>query len=237
MPHRAHQLVVHHYRAVVSHMDVWRQRMDATTNWAAATAAGMIAFGFATTTSPHAVILLALGFQSVFLLMEARRYQVFDLWRRRFRTLNRTLVAPVLAGEGDELGPDDAAALAALARDLGRTVPHLDLLHALGFRIRRNYGYLFAGTLLAWALKVEMHPAPTTAAAEFLRRAAVAVIPGPVVVASLGVFAAGTLILALSAPSEGMLDWSEVPNPWRRMTARRWWPLRRNLDAGGGDGA
>jgi hypothetical protein len=44
-----------------------------------------------------------------------------------------------------------------------------------------------------------------------VRRAAVAVIPGPVVAASLGVFAAGAL--ALSAPSEGMLDWSEVPQP------------------------
>jgi uncharacterized membrane protein len=235
MPRRSNQLLVHHYRAVVSHMDVWRQRMDATTNWAAATAAGMIAFGF-TTTAPHAVILLALGFQSVFLLMEARRYQVFDLWRRRFRTLNRAFVAPALAGADDDIAPEDAQLLAALARDLGRTIPHMDLLHALGYRIRRNYGYLFAGTLLAWALKVEMHPQPTAAAGEFLRRAAVSVIPGPFIVASVAAFAGTVLVLALSAPSEGMLDWSEVPTPWQRLRRRS---SRGDSPAasGGGDGS
>jgi uncharacterized membrane protein len=44
---------VHFYRAVVGHMDVWRQRMDATTKWAAATAAGVITFTFSTVTAPH----------------------------------------------------------------------------------------------------------------------------------------------------------------------------------------
>lgn len=76
MPPRAsEQMLVHFYRAVVAHMDVWRQRMDATTNWAAATAAGMITFAFGTPSSPHFVLLLALVFQGVFLLMESRRYQ------------------------------------------------------------------------------------------------------------------------------------------------------------------
>lgn len=40
--------LTHFYRAVVGHADVWRQRMDATTNWAAATTAGMITFAFST---------------------------------------------------------------------------------------------------------------------------------------------------------------------------------------------
>lgn len=63
-------VLVHFYRAVVAPMDVWRQRMDATTNWAAATGAGMITFTFSTPAAPHYVLLLALFFQLVFLLME-----------------------------------------------------------------------------------------------------------------------------------------------------------------------
>src|SRR5690606_19527036 len=82
-------VVVHFYRAVVAHMDVWRQRMDATTNWAAATTAGMVTFSFGAPESPHFTLLLAAAFDVMFLLMESRRYQIFDLWRRRFRLLNR----------------------------------------------------------------------------------------------------------------------------------------------------
>lgn len=40
--------------------------------------------------------MLALVFQFVFLLMALRRYQTFDLWRRRFRVLNRALIVPAL---------------------------------------------------------------------------------------------------------------------------------------------
>ena len=39
-PDLSNPVFVHFYRAVVSHMDVWRQRMDATTNWAAAMTSG-----------------------------------------------------------------------------------------------------------------------------------------------------------------------------------------------------
>ena len=62
-------LIAHFYRAVVSHADVWRQRMDATTNWAAATTAGMVTFAFGTPAAPHVVLLLAAAFDLIFLLM------------------------------------------------------------------------------------------------------------------------------------------------------------------------
>ena len=47
-----HPVLVHFYRAVVSHADVWRQRMDATTNWAAATTAAMVTFAFGNASAP-----------------------------------------------------------------------------------------------------------------------------------------------------------------------------------------
>lgn len=61
----------------------------------------------------------------MFLLTESRRCQTFDLWRRRFRVLNRALIVPALdEGRSTESG---TAELQKLARDLGRTVPHLSL--------------------------------------------------------------------------------------------------------------
>lgn len=212
------QTLVHFYRAVVGHMDVWRQRMDATTNWAAATAAGMITFAFGTPASPHFVLLLALAFQGVFLLMESRRYQTFDLWRRRFRTLNRHLVAPVLRDD-PELSTEARTALAALAVELGRLVPQISLPAAAGYRIRRNYGYLFLVTLVAWILRLEVLAGADAGLARLVAEAAIGEVPGAIVLLGVLSAAAAGSLLAFLAPSERMLDWAAVPPPmtrWRR---------------------
>ena len=227
------QTLVHFYRAVVGHMDVWRQRMDATTNWAAATSAGMITFAFGTAASPHFVLLLALAFQGVFLLMESRRYQTYDLWRRRFRTLNQHYVAPVLQGAA-EMPEGTREALAGVAGDLGRTVPHLTLVEAAGYRIRRNYGYLFMVTLVAWLLRLLTQPETAASLAQLAERARIGFVPGGLVLALVAGAAVGGSVLALRAPSEQMLDWTPLPAPlarWPRLGARRGGSQR-----GGGDG-
>ena len=228
----AHPVLVHFYRAVVSHADVWRQRMDATTNWAAATTAAMVTFAFGDPRAPHAVLLLAVGFDAIFLLMESRRYQMYDLWRRRFRTLNQYLVAPVLSPDG---GPDAQRIrenLALVAEDLGRTVPHLGLADAVGYRIRRNYGYLLLAGLAALLVKLETHPEPGADWVEMLRRAGVGVAPGWSVVLGVAVFAFGCLTLAVRAPSERMLNWTTVPTPAEQLLrgSREW--LQRRSAAG-----
>lgn len=218
------QMLVHFYRAVVGHMDVWRQRMDATTNWAAVTAAGMISFAFGTPASPHFVLLLALAFQGVFLLMESRRYQTFDLWRRRFRTLNRHLVLPALRDDAEDVSRS-ADALAALSVDLGRTVPHMGLLWSVGYRIRRNYGYLFAVTLGAWWLRLEMLAGGGGGVGAVVAEARIGGAPGGVVVAVVGLVAVLGSVVALMAPSERMEDWAALPAPLARLWSRR--PGRR----------
>jgi uncharacterized membrane protein len=219
-PDLSHPVFVHFYRAVVAHMDVWRQRMDATTNWAAATTAAMVTFSFGSAQSPHFVLLLALAFNSVFLIMESRRYQTFDLWRRRFRLLNRYVVVPVLTGEVRTATPEQQEALSRLAEDMGRMVPHVGLFHAVGFRLRRNYVYLMAVGLVAWLLKLEVHPTTATSIGELVPRAAVGTVPGPLVMVVVGGTVVFGLVLALRAPSEGMLNWADVPSPYHRWMSR-----------------
>jgi uncharacterized membrane protein len=174
--------------------------MDATTNWAAATAAGMITFTFSTADTPHYVLLLTFAFQMVFLLMESRRYQTFDLWRHRFRTPIRCMIVPAL--EDRPFDERVARELRALAVDMGRTVPHLGLVEAVGYRTRRNYGYLFGVTLVAWLMKLEIQPEPALTVGVFLERAAIAFVPG-VVVFGIVVLWLGVLVLAAAAGADG----------------------------------
>lgn len=209
-------VLVHFYRAVVGHSDVWRQRMDATTNWAVATTAALITFVLGTPEVPHFVLLLALPFVLIFLLMEARRYQSYHLWRRRFHLLNRYLVAPALSelsAEGYEEMIDE---FDELATDLGRTTPRIGLLYAAGYRIQRNYGYLFSIILLAWALKLAVHPSPAQGARDLVERAGVGGAAGTGVVAGVVVFFLFVLLLAARAPSERMVGWAPRPSLWGR---------------------
>jgi uncharacterized membrane protein len=222
----SHPVLVHFYRAVVSHADVWRQRMDATTNWAAATTAGMVTFSFGDPRSPPLVLLLAIAFDIIFLVMESRRYQVYDLWRRRFRALNQYLVAPVLDPQSASQQEVIEENLARVATDLGRTVPHLSLVDSIGYRIRRNYAYLLAAVILAWFAKLELHPEPAADVSVLLERAAIGSVPGTVVLAMMLAFITTCAILTLRAPSEGMLNWTTIPSPAGRLwaTSRRWMP-------------
>jgi len=222
-PPNRDQVLIHFYRAVVAHADVWRQRMDATTNWAAATSALMITFAFGNEESPHFVLVIALAFQLVFLLMESRRYQMYDLWRRRFRLMNRYLIAPALAGEAGDEGVDGAvreeaeSGLRALATDLSHTVPPLTLVSALSYRIRRNYGYLMAVVISAWGLKLEMHPTPARSFEAYIERASVGLLVGEVVLGGVIALSIALVALALTAPSERMRDWRALPSPFVRI--------------------
>ncbi len=217
-------VIVHFYRALVGHMDVWRQRMDATTNWAAATTAAMVTFSFSSPNSPHFTLLLAAAFDVMFLMMESRRYQIFDVWRQRFRLLNRYIIAPELGVPSAEPAMR-AEALRRVGIDLGRLVPNLSFIQAVGYRLRRNYGYVLILVLVAWILKLEVHPTPAADLAELVERASIGVLlPGSVVMITVSVAALAALGLALSAPTEQMVDWADLPSPLRRLVTRM--PMR-----------
>lgn len=208
--------VVHFYRAIVMHADVWRRRLDMTTNWAVVTTIGVISFVFTRPEAPHFLLLLLNFVSLLFLMMESRRYQIYDIWRRRVRVLNRYMVAPNLSPHMGVSEEEMEEELGKLAIELGRTRPHLHFLDALGYRVRRNYGYLFLFSLGMWTLKVGLHPQEAGNLAQFVERAGVGAVPGLTVIVLVMVVSALILFVALRAPSEQMEDWRQIPSPWVR---------------------
>lgn len=212
--------LVHFYRATVMHADVWRQRLDATTNWAVVSTAAIVTFSFSSPLTPHFILLLAFVFGGFFLVMETRRYQMFDLWRQRVRMLNRYLIAPAL---DPSLGPSDEETdreLSALGNELGSTIPHLSFLDALGYRLRRNYGLLFGAVLATWLLKLWYHPVATGSLEEYVERAAVGLAPGPTIFLGVALGTGALVFVAFRARTEQMHEWTELPSPLRRALHR-----------------
>lgn len=225
-------LLAHFYRASVMHADVWRQRLDATTNWAVVTTAAVITFAFGEAQAPHYVLLMALVFTSLFLIMESRRYQIYRVWEVRIRSLHQFVIAPALRGEAPGAAGDEAragegkdgratvtaeAGLAQIADHLASTRPRITLFQAAGYRIRRNYGPLFTIILLAWLLKLWASPEPASSVSLLVERAGVGVFPGAWTLTAAGGFFLLAIVAALAAPSEHMIDWSEEASPAGRL--------------------
>ncbi len=211
------QVLIHFYRAAVGHADVWRNRLDATTHWAVVTTAGVVTFGFGAADDPHFVILMALVFDFLFLYMEARRYQVYHRWMWRLRLLHHFMIVPALRGAGEPSVEEMQGRWDALADDLGRTVPRISLLKAIGYRIRRNYGPLITLVLVVWLLKLFIHPELAAHASQLVERARVGILPGSFIMSGLAALLVMFIVLALLAPTERMRDWTSLPAPMDRL--------------------
>src|SRR5580658_11228718 len=91
--------LAHLWRGEVYRSTVWRVRFDNTTNWAVVTTGIAISASFSTNIAsplPLALVGLLVLF---FLLIEARRYRYFNIWRLRARALEMEFYAPMLRGE------------------------------------------------------------------------------------------------------------------------------------------
>lgn len=164
---------------MVGRADVWRMRMDATTNWAIGATAGVVSFGLGNPAVPHYVLYLAPLTTLCFLYLEARRLTFHRLWQDRVMSLERTLIRPAIDGADPKTG---ARELEALGRGLGTMVPTMPLRRAMARRLRRVYAFLFGVQLVAWALKLANHPTPADSASTFVERAHVGLATGEVVI-------------------------------------------------------
>jgi uncharacterized membrane protein len=185
--------MVHFFRAEVHRANVWRQRLDATTNWAVVTTGAAISFAFGEAQSVSAVILLNILLITMFLWIEARRYRYYELWSSRIRLMETDFFAAMLVPPFSP-SPDWAESLAEHLLQ-----PHfsISMLEAFGRRLRRNYWWLFIVLTLAWFGILYLHPVPAEVMSEIFVRASIGPIAGGWVIAAVLGYVAGMLLLGI----------------------------------------
>jgi uncharacterized membrane protein len=143
-------VLAHYHRAEMGRMAGWRDRIDRTTNWAITGVAAMLSLSLSTPTSHHGVLLFAMVLVQLLLLIEARRYRFFDVYRGRVRRLEKHYFAQILA----PLPEPDSDWARLLGQDLRRPQFMISIRAAMSRRLRRNYVWMFLILLLAWVLKI-----------------------------------------------------------------------------------
>jgi uncharacterized membrane protein len=186
--------LAHLYRGEMYRSTVWRTRLDTTTNWAVVTTGIALSVTFSSVQATPLPIVLVSFLLAAFLLFEARRYQYFDIWNTRLRVIESCFYGPVLRYRETctENGWNDV-----LADDLGRLRLHMSLLDAVGLRLRRNYGWIFAIQIASYWSKIGVHPTPLASFADLWERTAVGPVPGQVVLMVGAFFYLGLLAIGV----------------------------------------
>ena len=141
----------HYYRAEMQRAISWRDRLDRTTNWAIAGTAGILSVSLSQPEKHHGLLIFAMAVVFLLLVIESRRYQFFDVYRKRVREFESAYYAQMMAPEGAA----DEKWLRSLGQDIRAPHVRLTLFEAMAHRLRRNYCWIFLILLAAWLLKVE----------------------------------------------------------------------------------
>ncbi len=224
-PSEFNTAMVHFYRGEIQRSNIWRNRLDATTNWAVITAGATLSFVFSSSDNPHFAIPINSILVSIFLFMEARRYRYYEVWANRVRVLETGYFAPMLS---HRTIPPDKEWADHISADLLK--PHFTISEweAVGRRLRANYIWIFILLALSWALKVYLHPYPAPNLEILLNRAQVGLAPGWLVVMVGFIFNAAVFFIAV-----GTLKLREASSEVQPSEELEWHPLRQVSDWAG----
>jgi uncharacterized membrane protein len=191
-------VMVHFYRGLMDQSNIWRARIDATTNWAIVISGSLASFLLADRTRPHVLALLGMFLTFAFLAIEARRFRFYDLWSGWLRLLETDYYGPILKHNVVEPVAQWHPMLMCDLQD-----PHfkISFSEALGRRLRHNYFALFLFLLLVWLFQI-LPPARPDAdqCRTLLQCAAIGPVPGAAVIAVIALVYAYLLGLMLFTP-------------------------------------
>jgi uncharacterized membrane protein len=192
--------LAHLYRGELYRSTVWRTRLDATTNWAVVSTGLALSLTFSdASASPLPLVLVGL-LVAVFLHTEARRYRFFDFWRVRAHILETQFFGPILLGRGVQVGNGWNEVL---YEDYQRPRLHIAYPDALGRRLRRNYGWIFAIQAVSYAGKLLIHPEPIASFDQLWARATIGPVPGQIVLLAGVAFHASWMAVAVLTLKSG----------------------------------
>ncbi len=167
--------ISHLYRGEVYRSTLWRTRLDTTTNWAVVTLGIALSIAFSSPAASPLPLILVGVLIFFFLMLEARRYRYFNVWRARCRWMEVHFFAPMLH-DGDLHMEDGWQRV--LAEDYWKPTYHVSMSVALGRRIRRNYFWILLIQSAAYIGKLMVHPEPLTNASQLINRAAIGPVGG-----------------------------------------------------------
>ncbi len=139
--------LAHFYRAEMHRSLIWRTRLDTTTNWAIVSTLAILTTSLSNPAYARETLLLGMFANIVFLIIEARRFRFFDVWRARVRMLEENFYGGIL--RRDQVSPQDMWG-SQVADDLLRPRFHLTRLQAFRARLMRNFRFIFLLLLGAW---------------------------------------------------------------------------------------
>ena len=170
--------MVHLFRAEVQRANVWRQRLDTTTNWAVVATGATLSFSFSQPNVHHGVIILNTLLITWFLFIEARRYRYYELWSYRIRLMETDFYAAMLVPPYHP-SPEWAESL---ADNLLLPSFPISMWEAFGRRLRRNYLWIYMILGISWLGKTYLFPQPPVDLTEFMNRGAVGPLPGELMI-------------------------------------------------------
>ena len=174
-------VMAHAYRGEIDRVSTWRQRLDQTTTWAVTVLAAILTWAFSNPDNPHYILLVGIVVVTVFLSIETRRYRDYDIFRSCVRLLQENLFA-------NALDPSDGVEShdwrVELSEDFRRPTLKVSFPEALANRLKRVYLALLGVLLAAWIFRISAFEPRQ----DWLTTAAIARIPGSVVIAVIGLF-------------------------------------------------
>jgi uncharacterized membrane protein len=166
--------MVHFYRGEMQRANMWRNRLDVTTNWAVVATAAAMTYAFGEANTHHSVILLITVLVTLFFFIEARRLRYYELWSYRTRLIETDFFAAMLV---PPFRPHPQWS-ENLAGSLLRPELPISMQNALGSRLRRNYMWIYLVLAVAWLSKLVAYPGVITDWAQLPLRASIGRFPG-----------------------------------------------------------
>jgi uncharacterized membrane protein len=189
--------MVHFFRAEIQRANVWRQRLDTTTNWAVVSTGATLSIAFSQPDIHHAIIILNTLLVLWFLFIETRRYRYYELWSYRVRLMETDFYAAMLVPPFHP-SPEWAESLA--ENLLSPSFP-ISIWEAFGRRLRRNYIWIFLILYASWVAKIWLFPEPAADLAAFIQRSSLGPVSGEIMIALGFGFYASLVIVALATLS------------------------------------
>eukprot|EP00056_Hartaetosiga_gracilis_P018280 m.10380 g.10380 ORF g.10380 m.10380 type:complete len:322 (+) comp6584_c0_seq1:215-1180(+) len=152
--------LIHLYRGEMGRMTLYRVRLDASTNWAVTTTSVLTVLALGTEEVPHFFFVFILYMNTVFLIIEARRFYLVKQSNKRVNCIEKGFFAGIVLPQA---GYDHSQDTLNRVHQEWRIDLHNLLVNpkkrylawaAFYNRFSRNYIYMYLATYVGWLFKL-----------------------------------------------------------------------------------